>query len=62
MPWGTRASGPSPRLLAKQRASRSCARPIGTARYSPPAVCVGESERVLLDGPGNGVSANPDHL
>ena len=23
MPWGTRASGPSPRLLVKQRASRS---------------------------------------
>jgi hypothetical protein len=39
VPWGTRASGPSPRSLAKQGASRSCARPIGTARYSPPAVC-----------------------
>ena len=39
VPWGARASGPSPRSLSKQGASRSCVRPIGTARYSPPAVC-----------------------
>ena len=37
VPWGARASGPSPRSLAKQGAGRSCARPIGTARNSPPA-------------------------